>query len=741
MVVCETMTLATMISNHLFLPAIAPFRRLAPLRRHVLAARWAAATLVMAAAFTYERAFGTLAEVVSMGLIAHTAVVVIAPPILVGLYWRRASTGGALAAVAVGLATWAYTLVVPLVVRAGWLSAHLLSDGPLGIAALRPEALFGIAGLDRIPHSVLWVVLLGGAAYVFGSLLFPASAEEQARADRLVSGLEAPGAAFEDSDPHPVTTVAAKRARVVALLSQYLPDDAARGLADSCLERAGAGRRGWLSALQLVALESHVETALAASIGSAAAHAAFTREGLATRSEARAISSTYARLLATLKIPPGDLQRAVDYHRERERLLTREADSQRFLAEVSRQLAASLDLETTGRTVASLPVPRLAETALVWIGQRDLHAPRAWVCDVDPARQRAGSAAVDAALRSLASCPAVARALASGRPVLASPCEATEWPDPLCDPTRFAGSATFPLVAGGAALGTITLFLSERSRARLSQDLAMCEELSHRCGIALDNAMLLRSAEDAIRAREEFLAVASHEVKTPLTPLRLKLQKLQRLAAGGSVVSRADVERAVEGADEHVSRLVALMDDLLDVSRIARQGLRLSFGPTDLESAVRDAVERHGSDLSRAGCHVSLALPRGVVGSWDRPRIEQILSNLLLNAVKYAPGRIDVAAEADPFKARLVVRDHGPGIAPEDRERIFQPFERAVSYRRASGFGLGLYIVRRIVEAHGGAVRVESVPGEGSAFVVDLPLAPPGPAPQRAQEAERSASA
>ncbi len=740
MVVCETMTLATMVSNHLFLPAISPFRRLAPLRRHVLSARWAAAALVLAAAFAYERAFGSDYEIVSMGLVAHAAVLVIAPPIIAGLYWRRASTGGALAAVAVGLATWGYTLVVPLFVRAGWVSARLLSDGPLGIGALRPEALFGIAGLDHIPHAVLWVLLLSGAAYVFGSLLFPAAAEEQARADRLVSALDVPAAIFEDGDPRVVAPVTAKRARVVALLSQYHPDDVARRLAEACLERAGARPGAGLSALQLASLESHVETALAASIGSAAAHAALKRHGLATPSEARAISSTYARLLTSLKIPPADLQRAVDYHRERERLLTREADAQRFLAEVSGKLAASLDLETTGRTVAALPVPRLAGAALVWIAGRDLHHPRAWCCDADPARQRALCAGEDAAARSVGSCAAVARALASQRPVLSSPCEAADWPDRLCDPARFAGTATFPLVSGGASIGTLTLFLSQRDQARLSQDLAMCEELSHRSAIALDNAMLLRSAEDAIRAREEFLAVASHEVKTPLTPLRLKLQKLQRLAARGGPLSPVDVERAVSGVDEHVSHLVALMDDLMDVSRIARQGLRLSVGPTDLEDAVRDAVERHRNDLERAGCHVSVSLPRGVVGCWDRPRIEQVLSNLLLNAAKYAPGRIEVTAEADRLKAHVVVRDHGPGIAPGDRERIFMPFERAVSYRRASGFGLGLYVVRRIVEAHGGAVRVESAPGEGSAFVVDLPLEPPVAA-QRAEAVEHRARA
>jgi signal transduction histidine kinase/Na+/proline symporter len=737
MIVCEAVTIATMVSNHLVLPLLAPFRRLAPLRRHLLPVRWAVAALVILAAFGYERAFGTQYELVSMGLVAHTGALVVGLAILVGLYWRGASAAGALAGVGVGLATWGYTLVFPLFVRAGWLPERILSAGPGGIAALRPEALLGIAGLDRIPHAVLWIVLLSGGAFVFVSLLFPAPAEEQARADRLVNALDAPVAAVEDGDPPVVTAVAAKRARIVALLSQYHSTEDAQKLAGACLEQAGAGSRDGLSALQLASLESHVETALAASIGSAAAHAAVKQYGIATAAEERAISSTYARLLATLKVPPADLQRAVDYHRERERILAQEADAQRFLAEVSGRLGASLDLETTGRTVASLPVPHLADAALVWIAGRDAHRPRAWVCDVDPERHKRRSAAVELAGGDVAACPDVAHAMESLRPVLSTSADASEWPEGVFDPGCFAAAATFPLLAGGAPFGTLALFLSERSRTRLSRRLAVCDELSRRSAIALDNAMLLRSAEDAIRAREEFLAVASHEVKTPLTPLRLKLQKLQRLLARRGVSDR-EIDHAIDGVDEHVSRLVALMDDLSDVSRIARHGLRLSVGPTDLEGAIRGAVERHRADLTRAGCVVSLSLPRGVVGTWDRSRIEQVLSNLLVNASKYAPGRIEVGAEADRFKARVVVRDHGPGIAPDDRARIFEPFERAVSYRRASGFGLGLYIVRRIVEAHGGAVRVESATGDGSTFIVDLPLEPASP-DERAGIGERRA--
>jgi signal transduction histidine kinase len=152
---------------------------------------------------------------------------------------------------------------------------------------------------------------------------------------------------------------------------------------------------------------------------------------------------------------------------------------------------------------------------------------------------------------------------------------------------------------------------------------------------------------------------------------------------------------------------------------------------------VRDVLERHRDELALAGCSVTLAAAQGVVGSWDRVRIEQVFTNLLTNAMKYAGGSIEVRVEAKDDAALLVVRDGGPGISPEDQHRIFLAFERAVSYLKASGFGLGLYIVRLIVETHGGVVRLDSTPGVGSTFTVELPFRQLGDNREQAQRETR----
>jgi signal transduction histidine kinase len=729
MVMAETMTMATMVSNHLLLPAIDLWPRLNRLRRHLLPARWIAATLLLLAALAYERLLGGQYELVQIGLISFSAVLVLAPPLLGGLYWREASTAGALWGLAAGFAAWGYTLLLPVFVRAGWLPEGLLTGGPGGIGLLRPEALLGLAGLDRISHAVLWILLLGGGAFVLGSLLYPAQASEAARAQRLLGAAEPePWEAPEPAGAVAVALAVEKRERMVRLFARYHEEEPAGRLADTCLARVGVAPEGSLSALQLAELEAEAETTLASSIGTAAAHAELRRCPIATGDEERAISAAYGQILASLKVPPAELQRKIDYHRERERLLAHEAETHRFLADVSAQLAASLDVEATGATVVGLAVPRFAEAALLWVAPSpDEPRPRAWLAR--SAAEAAPAVRPVEPAEPLGAHPGVAQALETGRMLVARGGTSAAWPDELSGLPR-AGEITFPLAAGGRRLGALVLFLSEPGQLQSADDLALAEELAGRSAVALVNAALFRSAEEAVRARDEFLAVASHELKTPLTPLRLSIQAVQRLVARGELAGdpARHLHAALGRADGQIRRLVRLVDYLLDVSRITTRRLRLQLEPTDLSAAVVEVLDRHRAELSQAGCTVSLATAQGAVGRWDRLRIEQVVTNLLTNAMKYAPGPIDVAVDAEADRTRLVVRDRGPGIAREDQERIFLPFERAVSYLRASGFGLGLFIVRQIVDAHGGTVHLESAPGQGSTFTVELPRQPPASA-------------
>ncbi|QSQ12098.1 sensor histidine kinase [Myxococcus landrumensis] len=240
-----------------------------------------------------------------------------------------------------------------------------------------------------------------------------------------------------------------------------------------------------------------------------------------------------------------------------------------------------------------------------------------------------------------------------------------------------------------------------------------------------------RAAEDlagelreVVQARDEFLSIASHELRTPITSVQLQLQFLLRMApAAGTEGTTSLVHRRVEATLRSVAQLHQLVATLLDVSRIRAGRLDLHRERMDLSSLTQELVSRAQEDAAGARCPVRLVVAEPLYGNWDRVRLEQVVTNLLSNAFKYGaqrPVEIHVTREGD--FACLSVKDQGIGIAPEDQARIFHRFERAVSQRHYSGFGLGLWIVRQIVEALDGDIRVESQPNAGSTFIVRLPL-------------------
>jgi signal transduction histidine kinase len=639
------------------------------------------------------------------------------------LYWRGASRIGAIAGLAGGFVTWTYTLVVPVLARAGWLPASLLVDGPFGIEALAPEGLFDVHA-DPVTHAVLWTLLVNVSALVVGSLVFPSRGREMARVARLVDVLERPDALRPGAAEPGLARVEEKRTLAIRLFAAYHSGDEAVALADAALARVGVRGGETMGAVQLLELQAQVEAALASAIGAAAAHAAVRRAGLVAEGEARAVATAYADILAELNVPPEELRRKIDYHRERERLLTRDAANQRFLAGVSGLLAGSLDLEATVRTAVRLPIPHLADAALLAI--REGGEPMICLAHGDPAREREGRAALEAAGCALPGVPTLIRALETRRAVTSRP-RGQGWPPALAAALPAAVEVTLPLVSVGEPLGTLSLFGASEGRLSGPDELALAEELARRLAIAVENARLYAEAEQAVRARDEFLAIASHELKTPLAPLRLRLQTLERLIASDQLgtVPRDKLLRMFGGAEGQVLHLDSIINDLLDLTRIRAKRLRLDAAPMDLAQAVREIVEQHRAAIVAAGCSLSLEAPGPVHGSWDRRRVEQVVANLLTNAVKYASGApLEVRLDVDGAGARIVVRDHGPGIPAEDQERVFRPFERAARGSPAGGLGLGLYIVRQIVEAHGGSVILESAPGRGATFTVQLPRAP-----------------
>jgi signal transduction histidine kinase len=291
----------------------------------------------------------------------------------------------------------------------------------------------------------------------------------------------------------------------------------------------------------------------------------------------------------------------------------------------------------------------------------------------------------------------------------------------------FRSVISVPLIARGHTLGALTFLSNQPGRRYGQEDMSMAQQLVDRAALALDNARLYREAQEAVRVREEFLSIASHELRTPLTPLQLKLSALRREAErpGVEALPSPQVAAAAELLERQVRRLAALVDELLDVTRISSGRLSLRLEELDLGELLQEVVERLLPTARQAGCVVHVQAPSAMRGAWDRLRLEQVVTNLLTNALKYGAGRpVRVGLSRDREQVCLAVEDCGIGISPEHQARIFGLFERAVSDQHYGGLGLGLYIAQRIVAAHGGQVLVSSVLGEGSRFEVWLPLRP-----------------
>jgi len=229
----------------------------------------------------------------------------------------------------------------------------------------------------------------------------------------------------------------------------------------------------------------------------------------------------------------------------------------------------------------------------------------------------------------------------------------------------------------------------------------------------------------AVNARDEFFSMASHELKTPITSLKLQLQMLDRNMRPDSKrrPTNEQLVQSFELALRQVNALNDLVEDMLDTSRIQTGNFVLSKSDVNLSDLINDIVTRLRAQLKSAGILVTRDLKSNLIGHWDRHRLEQVVVNLLTNAIRYASGTpVHISTSTDEFGARLIVKDSGPGIELEKQDRIFDRFERANGTNKAGGLGLGLFIVRKIVEAHGGTVTVKSRPEDGASFIVHLPL-------------------
>jgi PAS domain S-box-containing protein len=283
-----------------------------------------------------------------------------------------------------------------------------------------------------------------------------------------------------------------------------------------------------------------------------------------------------------------------------------------------------------------------------------------------------------------------------------------------------------PLIGRGHVLGAMTVGNTTPRPALAPDAVATIEDLGRRAGAAVDSALLLSDYRESLRLQEEFMAVTSHDMRTPLAAVRGYAQ-LARRHLTGEQQDLESVDRWLGDIDESATRLTSLVSEFMDATLLrAGQEVPMQLQPTDLVAIVVERIREH-EGAAEAHTFTTSLEHESIVGNWDPARIARVLDNLLGNAVKFTPGggTVEVEVARDESAAIVTVTDHGIGIAPQDLGRIFLPMYRGANARAVAGTGLGMAGARRLAEMMGGEITVKSRLGQGSTFTVRLPLAGP----------------
>jgi len=406
-------------------------------------------------------------------------------------------------------------------------------------------------------------------------------------------------------------------------------------------------------------------------------------------------------------------------------------DGQRMLAMSGWVLAASLDVESTLATIAEMPLPLLGEWSVVELLSADGHVRLAAAAHAEATRGRDVAPLVSSVSEPLPpelSYGSSARVAHGGEPVVIADVEqwlaATFTDESSRVRARTLGGRSVlvvPLRAGGRAIGALSLVRSASMHS--ADDVSVAGQFGSSAALALENTRLYQEARQAVRERDELMAIVSHDLRNPVNAIVMLTGALMAQSDAGTPVSvELDQLQSIRGAARQADGLI---QDLQDVSRITAGRLTVNLQPVWLADLLTETTELFGPTAEATELSLTCALPPELPRVLaDIARLQQVLSNLLVNAIKFTPpgGSVFVTAAAEPGQARvrISVRDTGPGIAKEDIPRLFERYWQAPRLLRA-GSGLGLFIAKGIVEAHGGQIEVETAPGAGTTMSFTLP--------------------
>jgi PAS domain S-box-containing protein len=409
----------------------------------------------------------------------------------------------------------------------------------------------------------------------------------------------------------------------------------------------------------------------------------------------------------------------------------RDEERERFLSKAGELLVSSLDFEKTLTDIIDIAVPALADWCTIDVYLPDTGLKTLAFRHTDPKLAPLALELHEMFLKKEDSNVGSGHVFRTGLPEI-HPVINDESFDKLAVNDRQVELAKalgdrsvfiVPMSARGKTIGTMT-FTASTINYYTQKDVDFALELGRRIALAYENSRLYALSQQAIEIRNDFLSIASHELNTPITSLKLQLQMTKKaldMAEDGKPLPVDRFKRSVDASCKQVDRLINLVQVLLDVSRIQSGKLNFRFQSLSLQEMFSELMERFSEIIDASSCHVEVSGLENTSVNWDKTRIEQVFINLLTNAIKYAPGDINIEFKIDEDHVQFSIQDKGEGIPSEKLKTIFDRFERVGNNDSVSGLGLGLFIVKQIIEGHGGEVHAESNPGSGSRFTVILP--------------------
>jgi len=706
MIMISSMTLATMVSNHLILPFLEWTPSLGLLRRYLLQYRWVTVVLVIFAAFLVESVIGDYFMLINIGVISFVAALQYTPLVIGGLFWENGNKNGAMLGMSSGILIWLYTLVFPAFIKSGVFAQSILKSGPFGIGYLNPESLFGLNVLDPVSHSVFWSMLFNIGLYIICSILYTGSREMDQNAYNIVHLVHEEFRTHEEMHLERNILLSEKIPLIMNILQRYLSvNRSERIISDTCRELRIHETES-ISVVTLSEFINRVQRVLAGSIGSAVAHRAMNEAPVFTREESDSISRIYSEMLSMLRIPAEEIRQRINYYRERQVLIQQHAEelettlrqrereirereqAELALAEEKERLFTTLNniddgVITTDNHGIIILMNMVAQDITGWTVDRavGLDIDRVFVVD-EPDISYTDASPVKRALQ------------------LHSTLESTD--------------NTFLIDSNGRRK------LIEYSIAPIGEQLATTGTVVAFRDITEKSLM----EKEIMKARNiESLGILAggiaHDFNNILTAIigNIELARLTMDESSRGYALLGDAEKAVLRAKDLTQQLLTF----------ARGGAPVKK-TTTIDNLLREIVQftLSGSNI-KPRLHIAENLAHVDI---DEGQISQVISNIIINAADSMPegGYIDVTADNTSISetegmmlkgayVRIAVTDQGAGIPPEDVQKIFDPYFS----KKQHGTGLGLTTSYSIIKKHGGHIAVKSTPGRGSTFHIYIP--------------------